>query len=408
MVAEEFGKAEIVAPVASVVFGYLVPLSILLGRYAVRRNRQIALENLRRTFSHTSGRDASLIASFEHALQKYDLDKPASKGFPFQEVLFYLSTAFIFMSTSAIGMVLLIGHANPGTPDKFRFMLSGIQTVPVDALQKQNYELETGAVIAFAFLGAYIWSIQYLIRRIANFDLSPMSFLRVTGQVILACATATVLRHTLPISRIPSGWQQTVLLAAFIVGFFPNAGLDYLIQKLPQLRVKRLDPDAPKAFRAMPVDMIDGIDSQVSFRLAEQEIVDIENLATQNPILLCTETPYSLLQVIDWIAQAQLVLEVGPKAYCRLRDLGLRTVFALENIQGDPQLEATALKVLYGDSDRPTQLARRIAAMKANLHVKRLYEIYQSVQSAMVAEPSETEIEPAPRTILQAVVSKTT
>ena len=38
MVAEEFGKAEIVAPVASVVFGYLVPLSILLGRYAVRRN----------------------------------------------------------------------------------------------------------------------------------------------------------------------------------------------------------------------------------------------------------------------------------------------------------------------------------------------------------------------------------
>ena len=226
MVAEEFGKAEIVAPVASVVFGYLVPLSILLGRYAVRRNRQIALENLRRTFSHTSGRDASLIASFEHALQKYDLDKPASKGFPFQEVLFYLSTAFIFMSTSAIGMVLLIGHANPGTPDKFRFMLSGIQTVPVDALQKQNYELETGAVIAFAFLGAYIWSIQYLIRRIANFDLSPMSFLRVTGQVILACATATVLRHTLPISRIPSGWHQTVLLAAFIVGFFPNAGLD--------------------------------------------------------------------------------------------------------------------------------------------------------------------------------------
>ena len=105
-----------------------------------------------------------------------------------------------------------------------------------------------------------------------------MSFLRVTSQIILACATATVLRHTLPLSKTLRDGKETMLLGAFVIGFFPNAGLDYLIQKLPQLRVKRLDPDAPGAYRAMPVDMIDGIDSQVGFRLAEREIVDVEIL----------------------------------------------------------------------------------------------------------------------------------
>jgi len=235
--------------------------------------------------------------------------------------LFYVFTAIIFMTVSAVGMIMLIGQANPGSQDRFRFVLSGIRTVPVETIEKQNYELETVAVIAFAFLGAYIWSIQYLISRIANSDLSAMSFLRVTAQIILAGATAAVLRHTLPLTKEHSGWEGVMLLGAFVVGFFPNAGLDYLLQKVPQLRVKRLDPDSYSAFRAMPIDMIDGIDSQVSFRLAERSIVDVENLATENPILLCTETPYSLPQVIDWIAQAQLALEVGPKAYRQLRDL---------------------------------------------------------------------------------------
>ena len=78
-----------------------------------------------------------------------------------QEILFYISTAFIFILVSGSGMMWLISHANPGTPDQFRYALGGIQRLPIVAYDKQNYELETGAVISFAFLGSYIWSIQY-------------------------------------------------------------------------------------------------------------------------------------------------------------------------------------------------------------------------------------------------------
>jgi hypothetical protein len=387
--ASDGNPAWLIAPAILFVFGYSVPLSILLGHYAVRRQRQVNLENLRITLRHPTGRDAADIASFELALRKYNVEGSGQGGWRTPETMFYVFTSIIFMTVSAVGMIMLIGQANPGSVDKFRFVLSGIRTVPVETVEKQTYELETVAVIAFAFLGAYIWSIQYLIGRIANSDLSAMSFLRVTAQIILAGATATVLRHTLPLSNY--SWDGIVLLGAFIIGFFPNAGLDYLLQKVPQLRVKRLDPASYSAFRAMPIDMIDGIDSQVSFRLAEREIIDVENLATENPILLSTETPYSLLQVIDWIAQAQLALEVGPKAYRQLRDLGLRTIFTLERIQGDQQLELAALRILYEDGNRPIQLAACIEAMKAPLHVQRLYEIYKLVQYAIKTKTDDNE-----------------
>jgi hypothetical protein len=183
--------------------------------------------------------------------------------------------------------------------------------------------------------------------------------------------------------------QELPLLAAFLIGYFPDAGFAYLMQKVPQLALKRRDPDAAAALRALPIEIVDGIDSQVAFRLAEREITDIENLATQNAILLATETPYSLLQVIDWIAQAQLALEVGPKTYRELRQQGFRTIFTLEAACADPGIEALALKILY-TTDRPASLKSRMAAMKASLHVQRLDEVYRMVNAAVAPSPGRT------------------
>ncbi len=41
-------------------------------------------------------------------------------------------------------------------------------------------------VLTYSFLGAYIWTIQYLIRRISNFDLAPISFFQSVGHILLA------------------------------------------------------------------------------------------------------------------------------------------------------------------------------------------------------------------------------
>jgi hypothetical protein len=369
----------------SAVLGVLVPLAILFGRFAVRRQRQATLLHLRDTLKRTTGQDAALFPSFEFALQKYGLEPGASKRSSAIEVVFFSCTAGIFMLLSAAGFSMLLGQLGPGRADRYRPVLGGFQSFPLNETAVTNYEMLTVDVIAIAFLGAYIWSIQYLIRRISVFDLSATSFLRITGQIILAASTATVLRHLIGDVTVDAEWSVNVLLcAAFLIGFFPSAGLDLLVRRIPQLRVKNLDKDAVDAFRVMPVEMIDGIDSQVSFRLAERDVIDVANLATENPVLLCAETPYSLFQAIDWIAQAQLASEVGPKKFRQLRDMGCRTILALEAAAANEDKERSLLSVLSQDvADPPKTLAAHVLAMKANPHVQRLCLIREVLDAAM-------------------------
>ena len=46
------------------------------------------------------------------------------------------------------------------------------------------------------------------------------------------------------------------------------------------------------------------------------------------------------------------------------------------------------LEVLYDEDDRPRQLSHRVKAMKSNLHVQRLYEIYEVIQSSIDTHPT--------------------
>ncbi|MBP2313447.1 hypothetical protein [Azospirillum soli] len=400
------------------VFGVFIPASVLAGRYAVKKHRQTVLRNLRATFQHSSNRDVSLFPTFEFALQKYDLAaEPKSKMERVKtwfrathELIFYVMTMAIFGAISTLGFIYLITYAPTiiWNKESFIYGVPGAQqelmtpeapastgTTPPPTPQTTgqntggqatpngekanpelaNYQKLSGAVLGFAFLGAYVWSLMYLVRRISCFDLSPMSFLRASARIVLACTTALVLRHLVPIQN--SGMASNLIpLTGFLVGFFPAAGLDLLMQKIPQLRLRRIAPGAAESARSMPLSMIDGIDSEIEFRLAEREITDVQTLATENPVLLCAETPYGLLTCLDWIAQAQLALEVGPEKYRQLRDIGLRSIFALEQVRGDPWLEPVAVRILDPAAATTATLSSRIHAMKSSEHVQRLYQCY--------------------------------
>ena len=58
-----------------------------------------------------------------------------------------------------------------------------------------RYGRGTIAVSVAAFVGAYLWTLIFLARRVTNFDLSPFSFLRATIQICLACFVCIFLRH---------------------------------------------------------------------------------------------------------------------------------------------------------------------------------------------------------------------
>ncbi|MBA4099045.1 MAG: hypothetical protein C0484_20060 [Rhodospirillum sp.] len=136
--------------------------------------------------------------------------------------------------------------------------------------------------------------------------------------------------------------------------------------------------------------MIDGITEFVRFRLEELEYEDVQNLATANPVLLYVETPYNILEIIDWIAQAQLILAVGPKKVVELRRMNVRTVFDLARIGDTNHFRRVVLKILIepdtysekldGMSDEEVQAAFvcMFTSIADDLHVIRLARVWNA------------------------------
>src|SRR5689334_18338135 len=78
------------------IFGLLVPLAILAGRYAVKHLRQRVLLTLTELMRKSTDREPRLIPAFEFALQKYDLGAARPPVSCLPELVYYLATTAIF------------------------------------------------------------------------------------------------------------------------------------------------------------------------------------------------------------------------------------------------------------------------------------------------------------------------
>lgn len=188
-------------------------------------------------------------------------------------------------------------------------------------------------ILVVAFLGGYLAVLRDLVRAIHNFDLNPTSFVAASVHLLLGIATALVIAAAARgvLEGSAGTWlTPTLVVMAFLVGFFPELGLRSLMRRTRLFLFKLDDAAVYRSFRATPVEALDGIDLEVRQRLSEYHIVAVQNLATANPIMLFVETPYSIYQIMDWTAQAQLCCSVGPKRLRELWKLGVRTIFDLE------------------------------------------------------------------------------
>lgn len=263
-------RVDVLRWVAIGLFSVLVPLGIFVGRMNVRVSRREIVRDLERLFHFATVEGQPLILpSFELVKYKYDPESspervPADAGA--NSVRYYIFPVAIYMLMTFLGF-------------EFAFRL--------DPNASSNFSSPSGwqGVATFAFISAYLWTIQYLIRRIANFDLSPTSFFVSFLHVALAIFVSVALWQSgilSVLSRSP-GNPHLEIGAAFIIGLVPDLFVSALVAKFPWIRLRWVSNASKALQEELPLDMVLGIDPFMKLRLGEFEIEDVQEPCHHQP-----------------------------------------------------------------------------------------------------------------------------
>ncbi|MCG8357548.1 MAG: hypothetical protein MI920_18450 [Kiloniellales bacterium] len=378
-----------------VTLSLLLPLAVFIGRHNIRIRRNGLLEELKSLLELGDGKgSAGNVQTFAMARARYlRSEADASLVSRLKDAANYFVPVLIFVLVSSIGFVAI---AKTVTMEfsSLNFVLAGPVAHPAGALT--SYQHGTVVLLATAFAAAYVWSIGYLVLRIANFDLSPLSFLRTSVHILLTCLTAVVLRHALANGFGVEAETGIGFLIAFslLQGMFPRLGINYLVERMPSaVRLNRPVPKASKISRFYPLDLIDGISSEVKFRLGAFEITDAQNLATQNPVILFLETPYGLFKILDWVSQAQLLLVAGPERYLKLRELNVHNIRELLAYGRHPETRKLLRPILIdapeGIEVTDEMIRVELESVAEALHVQRLEQLCHTLSRSAAELPAE-------------------
>jgi hypothetical protein len=204
-----------------------------------------------------------------------------------------------------------------------------------DPKELSGYQIETFAVIAVAFMGAYVYALRRIVERINTNDLFPISLHFYSIGIVTACVAAAIFRHAIDVlipSQITANAEPLLLLMGFVIGYGPGMFVMAMIRKASQvLKAWGSRDEPPKHVQphSLALWMIDDLTRDKIDRLNELGIDSAQMLARQNPFLLLPRLPYDLGLLVDWIGQAQLYELVKEEKLKKLRSKCVRDIFDL-------------------------------------------------------------------------------
>ena len=207
---------------------------------------------------------------------------------------------------------------------------------------------------AFAFLGAYFYILQMLVRRYFQNDLKATAYLNATMRIVIVILLVWVIDGLLADSVSQAGLSAI----AFVIGVFPSVGWQllqqFLIRKPIGLVVDSLDPKHK-------LGDLDGLNIWYESRLLEVGVEDMQNLATTDIVDLLLNTRIPLDRIIDWIDQAFLYLRVESEpSRDLLRSYGIRTATDLEDALSDRALDKSFPRLLnYARKQEKTRWTKK-------------------------------------------------
>jgi hypothetical protein len=188
--------------------------------------------------------------------------------------------------------------------------------------------IPASSVVVFAFLGAYFFTIQAVLRGYVRRDLRPKTYSSISVRFVIVTILAWVVTVSAPEDH-PVLW-----VLAFFTGVFPDTGLRYLREFL--MSRQAFQQVVPSLYERAPLTDLEGIDVYDRSRLEDEGVTNVEALAHSDLVELMLQTRIPAARLVDWVDQAILYLhlglydEVDPKGPAHelrtgLRQHGIRT-----------------------------------------------------------------------------------
>ena len=173
--------------------------------------------------------------------------------------------------------------------------------------------------VHFAFLGAYFFSLQMLFRRFVRRDLGPNAYLGVALRIVLAVVGVWVAIVALDALALSESLGQTGSLTfAFAVGAFP-----VIVWKLVSALTKNIPGMAvalPSLKSDLPLNKLSGLTVWHETRLEEEDVENVQNMATADIVDLMLHTRFPPDRIIAWVDEAMLYVHLGAEEVTKNKD----------------------------------------------------------------------------------------
>ena len=228
--------------------------------------------------------------------------------------------------------------------------------------------VKTSVPLLYAFAGVFLFNLGTMVRRLYLADINEQVFWGAVNRLLLSLGLALVI--------MKSGVAGAKPWLYFSIGFLANIVLDWVLEKT----LKLLDIGQPKQ-PELPLQMVRGINIWKEYRLEEESIENVQNLATADIVDLAVRTHYNARTLIDWIDQAIILsrltadqVKVLTSQATALSAIEL-AMAAPENNNGDRTFsDALAAKL----SVDPVLMAAMLDRLYEDQYVRNLWELWQS------------------------------
>ena len=208
---------------------------------------------------------------------------------------------------------------------KSNLLLTGLKYSPVSDVM-QEFRWQNMVVIGLAFIGAFIFSAQNIIRRLITGDLTPSAYYGAGLRMVYAAVVALMLSFFVDAVPGQDYAKRGLPVVAFLTGVMPEQAFLFLKERFGIFSTEKSGKS-----RSLPLSMLEGTNAFHGIRLSEAGIDNAQNLAEANIIDLLLKTPYPPRTLMDWIGQAKLYVHFS-EDLDKLRRIGIRTIFDFRTV----------------------------------------------------------------------------